>query len=73
MVTVDPGTSWAVAPLSLNLSYFIQVPAEWSSWFVAGHIRPSLQVEPRPMSVDFHDAEYRQRPYRMNMRHVKDL
>ncbi|GFY25391.1 hypothetical protein TNCV_2485111 [Trichonephila clavipes] len=44
-----------------------------SSWFVAILVRPSLRVKPLPKSADFHDAENRQRPCRMIMRHVKDF
>ncbi|GFU80358.1 hypothetical protein TNCV_3521321 [Trichonephila clavipes] len=47
-------------------------PAERRSWFVAGLLHLRLRVRPRPISVDFHDAENRQRPYRMIMQHVKD-
>ncbi|GFU69740.1 hypothetical protein TNCV_1221281 [Trichonephila clavipes] len=35
--------------------------AGWRSWFVAGLVRPKLRVRPRPKSVDFHNAENRQR------------
>ncbi|GFW19790.1 uncharacterized protein TNCV_3560931 [Trichonephila clavipes] len=41
-------------------------------WFVVGLVRPRVRVRPRHKSVDFHDAEYRQRPCCMVMRHVKD-
>ncbi|GFX09880.1 hypothetical protein TNCV_3565581 [Trichonephila clavipes] len=48
------------------------MPTGWLSWFVAGLLHPRLLVQPRPKSVDFHDAENRQRPCRMIMRHVKN-
>ncbi|GFV12721.1 uncharacterized protein TNCV_1366911 [Trichonephila clavipes] len=38
------------------------------SWLVAYLVRLRLRVRPWPKSVDFHDAENRQRPCRMNMR-----
>ncbi|GFV28258.1 hypothetical protein TNCV_679461 [Trichonephila clavipes] len=44
------------------------MPAGWCSWFVAGLVRLRLWVLLRPKSVDFHDAENRQRPCRMTMR-----
>ncbi|GFU41851.1 hypothetical protein TNCV_3873211 [Trichonephila clavipes] len=45
----------------------------WRSWFVIGLLHQSLWVRPCPTSADFHDAEHRQRPCRMIMRHVKHL
>ncbi|GFW42184.1 hypothetical protein TNCV_1206401 [Trichonephila clavipes] len=47
-------------------------PAGWRTWFVAGLVRLRLRVRPQPKLVDFHDAENRQWPCRMIMRHVKD-
>ncbi|GFV72982.1 hypothetical protein TNCV_1734501 [Trichonephila clavipes] len=44
----------------------------WRNWFVAGLLPLRLRVRPQPKSVDFHDAENRQRPCRMIMRHVKN-
>ncbi|GFX39723.1 hypothetical protein TNCV_2104671 [Trichonephila clavipes] len=41
-------------------------------WLVAGLLYPRLRVRPRPKSVDFPVAKNRQRPCRMNMRHVKN-
>ncbi|GFV14654.1 hypothetical protein TNCV_2586271 [Trichonephila clavipes] len=46
--------------------------AGWRGLFDAGLLLPRLWVPPRPKSVDFHDAENRQRPCRMIIRHVKD-
>ncbi|GFT55536.1 hypothetical protein TNCV_3320511 [Trichonephila clavipes] len=43
----------------------IAIPIGWRGWFVAG-LR--LRVRTQPKSVDFHDAENRQRPYRMIIR-----
>ncbi|GFW05137.1 hypothetical protein TNCV_4716041 [Trichonephila clavipes] len=39
--------------------------AEYRSWFVTGPLHPRLRVRPPLQSVNFHDAENRQR-------HVKD-
>ncbi|GFW28033.1 hypothetical protein TNCV_769131 [Trichonephila clavipes] len=44
----------------------------WSDWFVAGCLHLRLRVRPQTKSVDFHDAENRQRPCRMIIQHVKD-
>ncbi|GFV45860.1 hypothetical protein TNCV_2322201 [Trichonephila clavipes] len=44
------------------------MPAEWRSRFVTGLLYPKLRVRPRPKSVDFPDAESRQRPCRMIIR-----
>ncbi|GFV49892.1 hypothetical protein TNCV_1391741 [Trichonephila clavipes] len=44
----------------------------WRSWFVVGHLYPRLLVRHRPKSVDFPDAQNRQRPCRMIIRHEKD-
>ncbi|GFV13531.1 hypothetical protein TNCV_67341 [Trichonephila clavipes] len=44
-------------------------PAGWCSWFVTGLVRLKRRARPWPKSVDFHDAENRQRPCRM--RYVK--
>ncbi|GFW25615.1 transposable element Tcb2 transposase [Trichonephila clavipes] len=46
--------------------------AGWRSWFIDGLLHLRLRVRPRPKSVDFHDAENRQRPCRMIMQHVKE-
>ncbi|GFV01945.1 ras-specific guanine nucleotide-releasing factor RalGPS2 [Trichonephila clavipes] len=43
-----------------------------AGWFVAGLLHLRLRVQPRPKSVDFHDAENRQRPCRILIRHVKN-
>ncbi|GFT02851.1 hypothetical protein TNCV_1846631 [Trichonephila clavipes] len=47
-------------------------PPGWLGWFVAGPLHPRLRVQPRPKSVEFYDAENRQRSCRMIIRHVKD-
>ncbi|GFY28343.1 hypothetical protein TNCV_4396751 [Trichonephila clavipes] len=47
-------------------------PTGWRGWFVTGLLYPRLRVRPRPKSVDFHDAENRQRPCRKRIGHVKD-
>ncbi|GFV61555.1 hypothetical protein TNCV_4543871 [Trichonephila clavipes] len=46
-------------------------PAGWRCWFVTGLVRLNLWIRPSK-SVDFHDAENRQHPCRMIVRHVKD-
>ncbi|GFY03432.1 hypothetical protein TNCV_1173881 [Trichonephila clavipes] len=51
------------------------MPSGRRGWFVAGSLHPRLRVQPRPKSVDFHDAENRQQPCRMYgtyIRNVKD-
>ncbi|GFV66063.1 hypothetical protein TNCV_1440701 [Trichonephila clavipes] len=57
--------------LSKSNIYFV-VPTGWRSWFVDGLLPPRLWVRSRPNLVDFHDAENRQRPCRMIMRHLKN-
>ncbi|GFV24528.1 hypothetical protein TNCV_814121 [Trichonephila clavipes] len=47
-------------------------PVGWGSWFVAGLVRLRLRVRLMPKLVDFHGTEYRQRSFRMIMRHVQD-
>ncbi|GFY04321.1 hypothetical protein TNCV_4414091 [Trichonephila clavipes] len=54
------------------LRYLEVKPTGWCSWFVAGLLYPRLRVRPRPMSVDFPDAENRQRSSRVFIRHKKD-
>ncbi|GFU87339.1 hypothetical protein TNCV_2716251 [Trichonephila clavipes] len=49
-----------------------ELPEEWRSWLVAGLVRPSLWVPPRPNSMDSHNAKNPQLPYRVKMQHVKD-
>ncbi|GFV19026.1 uncharacterized protein TNCV_4759111 [Trichonephila clavipes] len=45
--------------------------AGWTGWrSVADFVRPSLRVRPRPKSMDFHDAENRQRPCQVIIWHV---
>ncbi|GFU88371.1 hypothetical protein TNCV_3744861 [Trichonephila clavipes] len=51
----------------------LPLPVGWRSWFVAGLLHPWFRVQPRLKSVYFHDAENRQRPCRMIMRHIKNL
>ncbi|GFX30486.1 hypothetical protein TNCV_3461371 [Trichonephila clavipes] len=48
------------------------MPAKGRGWFVAGLLHLRLRIQLRPKSVDFHEAENRQWPCRMVMRHVKD-
>ncbi|GFT13037.1 hypothetical protein TNCV_431551 [Trichonephila clavipes] len=48
------------------------VPGWVRGWFVADILHPGLRVRPQPKSVDFQDAENRQRPSRMIKRHKKD-
>ncbi|GFX93976.1 hypothetical protein TNCV_3413471 [Trichonephila clavipes] len=52
--------------------WYYKEPSGRRGWFVPGFICLWLRVRPRPKSVDFHDAENRQRKCRMVMRHVKD-
>ncbi|GFX66788.1 hypothetical protein TNCV_3048861 [Trichonephila clavipes] len=47
-------------------------PAGWRGWFVAGFLHPRLRGRLRPKSMDFHDAENRQRSCHMIIRPVKD-
>ncbi|GFX85409.1 hypothetical protein TNCV_3715831 [Trichonephila clavipes] len=49
------------------------LPAGLRSWFVAGLLYLRLRVRTRHKSVDFPNAENRQGPYRMIIRHEKDL
>ncbi|GFX98903.1 putative RNA-directed DNA polymerase from transposon X-element [Trichonephila clavipes] len=56
---------------NVSLSIYCS-PAGWSGFFVTGPLHSGLRVRPRPKSVDFHDAETRQWPCRMIIRHVKD-
>ncbi|GFS50904.1 hypothetical protein TNCV_4847981 [Trichonephila clavipes] len=46
------------------------VSAGWRGWFVAGLLYPRLRARPRPKSMDFHDAENRQRPCRIIIWHI---
>ncbi|GFX07590.1 hypothetical protein TNCV_4158621 [Trichonephila clavipes] len=48
--------------VSRNVRY---LPAGWRGWFVAGPLHLRMRVRPRLKSVDFVDAENRQRPCRM--------
>ncbi|GFU83659.1 hypothetical protein TNCV_1411971 [Trichonephila clavipes] len=48
------------------------MPTGWRGWFITVLLNLRFRVRPRPKSVDFHDAENRQRPCRMIMRHVKN-
>ncbi|GFV55191.1 hypothetical protein TNCV_1382121 [Trichonephila clavipes] len=59
--------------LEAKLIFFVKMPAGWRSWFVTGLLHPRLRVRPRPEWVDFHDAENRQRPCSMIMRHEKEI
>ncbi|GFV69618.1 hypothetical protein TNCV_4507331 [Trichonephila clavipes] len=61
-----------VEKLKIRGNALLDQPAGKSSWFVAGLLPLRLRVRPWSMSVDFHDAENRQRPCRMIMRHVKN-
>ncbi|GFV58524.1 hypothetical protein TNCV_4933091, partial [Trichonephila clavipes] len=47
-------------------------PSGLCGLFVAALLHIRLRVRPKPKSVDYHDAENRQRPCRMIIRHVKD-
>ncbi|GFS95195.1 hypothetical protein TNCV_2705351 [Trichonephila clavipes] len=47
-------------------------PAGWRGWSVAGILYSRLRVRPWLKSVDFHDAENRQRPCRLIIWHVKE-
>ncbi|GFV90432.1 uncharacterized protein TNCV_50071 [Trichonephila clavipes] len=49
------------------------MPAGWCSWFVPGLVRLRVRFQPQPKSVEFHDAQNRQRSCRMIMRNVKYL
>ncbi|GFX17881.1 hypothetical protein TNCV_2293291 [Trichonephila clavipes] len=48
-------------------------PAGCRSWYVARFVRLRYRIRPQTKSVDFHDAENRQRSCRVIMRHIKDL
>ncbi|GFT01805.1 hypothetical protein TNCV_4206021 [Trichonephila clavipes] len=57
----------------LNHSSSMRITSNgWRSWFVVDLLHPRLRVRPRPKSVDFYDAENRQRPCRMIKRHAKN-
>ncbi|GFW50560.1 hypothetical protein TNCV_2888631 [Trichonephila clavipes] len=45
----------------------------WRGWFVDGLLQPRVRVRPRSKSVDFHDAENRQRSCRTIVWHVKEF
>ncbi|GFU93433.1 hypothetical protein TNCV_2728201 [Trichonephila clavipes] len=67
------GQVWREKPECLVLKQPVRLRRHGRlGWFVAGLPHPRLRVRFRPKSVDFHDAENRQRPCRMIMRHVKD-
>ncbi|GFX41085.1 hypothetical protein TNCV_2217831 [Trichonephila clavipes] len=50
----------------------MQTPSGCRSWLVAGLLYLRLRVQPQPKSVDFPDAENRERPCRTVKRHEKD-
>ncbi|GFT47078.1 hypothetical protein TNCV_3747341 [Trichonephila clavipes] len=56
---------WERAPITLEFGSYQCIFVIESNNFL-------LRVRPRPKSVDFHNAENRQRPCRMIIRHVKD-
>ncbi|GFV02425.1 hypothetical protein TNCV_1023531 [Trichonephila clavipes] len=49
------------------------MPVGWCGWFVTGLLPLKLPVQPRPKSVDFPDAENRQRSCRMIIQHLRPL
>ncbi|GFV28205.1 hypothetical protein TNCV_678931 [Trichonephila clavipes] len=69
-------SAYSLTYSTLNICEILRWPAYyppgWRGWFVAGLLHSRLQVRPRPKSEDFPDAEKRQQPYRMIMRHEKD-
>ncbi|GFX03758.1 hypothetical protein TNCV_2113301 [Trichonephila clavipes] len=54
------------------LDKIVQELAEWCVCFIAGLLHPMLWARLRPKLMDFHDAENRQWPCRMIVRHGKD-